>query len=232
MLICFCYYQRISMTEIEVTCSPSRFGNVISKLSEDQKEAIRELGFGCMLLMHPVKVRRLLCLWLAEAYDSQTRRFKIEDTFIPISLWDVHCLMGIPTTGQKIEIMENKPNKTLQSLYMDPTKGAITLSYLAKCIEEKSVADEHFIRRFMLLMIGTILAPNAKNEVRPCFLNIIEDVSCIQTFNWADFTLEYLLDSLALYKSQESKYLRGNLALLQVFILFYLFQSYMHLYYT
>ncbi|CAN6295524.1 unnamed protein product [Urochloa humidicola] len=69
---------------------------------------------------------------------------------------------------------------------------------------------------FVLYAIGTILAPSSKEFVGSNYLELVVDVSRIGGLNWARFTLDHLLENLALFKTSKRSGLVGNLALLQV----------------
>ncbi|XBI48315.1 hypothetical protein VPH35_112086 [Triticum aestivum] len=81
--------------------------------------------------------------------------------------------------------------------------------------------DEYFVRRAILVLMGTFLAPQSTKFVPYRYYKMVEDVNAIKSYNWNDFTLRVCMD--AIKKSVEDlekfKWPIGNLALLQLCLL-------------
>ncbi|CAL4992858.1 unnamed protein product [Urochloa decumbens] len=127
----------------------------------------------------------------------------------------LYCILGLQDKGEKIEISRKQADRKWFNLYKQEGDTAITLKYLEERIPKEADGD-HFARLFVLYAVGTILAPSSKGYVSSCYLELVVNVSRIKGLNWARFTLEHLLENLALFKSSRRTGLAGNLALFQV----------------
>ena len=89
--------------------------------------------------------------------------------------------------------------------------------------------DDDFVRRAVLVLMGTILAPQSTKFVPYRYYKMVEDVNAIKSYNWNDFALGVCMD--AIKKSVEDlekfKWPIGNLALLQVQVIWY--KLYVHI---
>ena len=99
--------------------SPVRFEKVILDLLEERKEAIKDIGFGGLLRMPKMTVRKSMIVDIAKTYQVSNRTFKICDQDFPMYLEDVHDILGLEIEGtdadeyiQQIKISEEKNVQT------------------------------------------------------------------------------------------------------------------------
>ncbi|XP_073353550.1 uncharacterized protein [Aegilops tauschii subsp. strangulata] len=52
--------------------------------------------------------------------------------------------------------------------------------------------DDDFLRRIVLVLLGTVLAPQSTKEVPNAYYKLVHDVEAIKAFNWNAFTLRYM----------------------------------------
>ena len=69
----------------------------------------------------------------------------------------------------------------LLSVYQ--SDGRLKLSDLEKKIKASKTPDDHFIRRFVLYAIGTMLAPTVQDYVDAKYFVLVQDVARIPYFN-------------------------------------------------
>jgi hypothetical protein len=204
---------------MKFVCSPSRYAKTIKGLSEAHKHAIKKIGFGGMLHMKEITLRRTMLSKLVGRYNMETQKFLLGGTQLPMTLADVYHIMGLRIDGNEIVVHDNiKINKELFYAYKGQSSGEnyITLKALEQSIAKSKYPDDHFKRQFVLYTIGLILAPTTKAHVHSKYLALVERVKDIEHFNWGQFTLSNLLSGLHNLKKEEHKNLQGNLALLQV----------------
>ena len=165
--------------------------------------------------MKPMYLRRIMLVRLAKRYNSKKQTFFISGKEIPMTPAEVSHIMDLPIQGEDINLQtEGSANIELFKAYQ--TDNKIMLSTLEKLIKSSEIADDHFIRQFVLFAIGTILAPTANDYVDPKYLSLVENVADIPNFNWGLFTLTHLLDSIRNFQHLDQTTLQGNLLLLQV----------------
>ncbi|KAM3297176.1 hypothetical protein ACQJBY_039182 [Aegilops geniculata] len=52
--------------------------------------------------------------------------------------------------------------------------------------------DDDFLRRIVLVLLGTVLAPQSTIEVPNAYYKLVDDVESIKAYNWNAFTLRYM----------------------------------------
>lgn len=89
---------------------------------------------------------------------------------------------------------------------------------LIESIVSNGTYDDDFVRRTMLVLLGTIIAPHSTKNIPRSFYKLVHDVDAIKSFNWNVFTLRVCMDSVTktVKDLKKFKWPVGNLALLQV----------------
>jgi hypothetical protein len=214
--MCFSFlYMNMIDNQVQTVCMPGKFAALCRNLSDEQKHIVRKIGLGGLLSIPSMPIQRMLVESLAENFNETDRTFSLRGHVVPISIWDVYCILGLFDKGEKIEISRKQADPTLFNLYKEKGDTAITFKYIEERIRREADKD-HFTRLFVLYAIGTILAPSSKEFVGSNYLHLVADVSKIKDLNWAIFTLDHLLEHLAMFKKSRRTGLAGNLAFLQV----------------
>ena len=104
--------------------------------------------------------------------------------------------------------------------FLSKTSENIVIDNLIEDIIKSKATDDDFLRKVVLVLLGTIIAPMSSKIVPKQYYALVDDVKRISKINWNSFTMCVLLDCLRIVK--KGKHLRqwskGNLALLQVHI--------------
>ncbi|KAK2637488.1 hypothetical protein Ddye_032280 [Dipteronia dyeriana] len=196
---------------IKTRCTPSRLSQIVDRLSEEQKEAVRGLGFGNLLLL-----RRKICGWLVSNFDTISCSIYIHGkTFALHSSLFAH-VMGVADIGDPINIYGGVPNKEFWESRFVITSRAIFIKDIETHLEKITTSDYEFKVTFCLFLLGTILAPTANYYVNAGYLMPLSNVDSIRTKNWSDWCFTFLCDGIKKYKSAQNCYLSGCLLFLQV----------------
>ncbi|XBI35368.1 hypothetical protein VPH35_121062 [Triticum aestivum] len=113
----------------------------------------------------------------------------------------------------------NVLNEVVYDIFGLRNKGDDVSSMIATVqLDAKKISyDDDFVRRVVLVLMGTVLAPQSTKFVSYRYYKMLEDVNAIKSYNWNDFTLGVCMD--AIKKSVEDlekfKWPIGNLALLE-----------------
>jgi hypothetical protein len=85
----------------------------------------------------------------------------------------------------------------LKELYRDGDRAKI-----GRCISiaTESKDRETFMRSFALLALGSVYNPGTGNDVSLKYLNSLENVELISTFDWAGHILKELMDEVKKYQ--------------------------------
>ncbi|CAI9282696.1 unnamed protein product [Lactuca saligna] len=130
-------------------CSPGRLVNVLKHFTVDQKEAVKSMGFGSLLDLKCRTLRRSLCLWLLERFNTIRRSLEICGERIPLYPHDVELVMGLPASGK--DVVNSGPDDLVAELrqkYNASNRG-ISVRFLEERLGQPEAGDD-FKRAFLL----------------------------------------------------------------------------------
>ncbi|XBH96951.1 hypothetical protein VPH35_087248 [Triticum aestivum] len=176
-----------------------------------------------MLQIPSLKMRTLLIRYMVEIFDPSKGRFIVQDLVGEVSLGpvDVECILALENHGLSAEGILNEEGEDVKDRvppqFLSKTTCNIVIDDLIVDITKNKSADDDFLRRVVLVLLGTVLAPLSSKTVPKQYYALVGDVKRISKINWNAFTLRVLLDCLR--NVRRGKHLRqwprGNLALLQ-----------------
>ncbi|KAF7044866.1 hypothetical protein CFC21_054036 [Triticum aestivum] len=168
-------------------------------------------------------MRKNLLEFMITTYDSTRKRFIIRPNTDGLSVLneDVYDIFGLRNKGDDVSSMiatvQLDAKKIVPNRFLDKRTGLILIDELIKDIVDTQSYDDDFVRRAVLVLMGTVLAPQSTKFVPYRYYKMVEDVNAIKSYNWNNFTLEVCMD--AIKKSVEDlekfKWPIENLALLQ-----------------
>ncbi|XP_073362872.1 uncharacterized protein [Aegilops tauschii subsp. strangulata] len=168
-------------------------------------------------------MRTLLIRYMVEIFDPSKGRFIVQDLVGEVSLGavDVECILALENHGLSAEGILGEEGEDVKDRvppqFLSKTTGNIVIDDLIVDITKNKSADDNFLRRVVLVLLGTVLAPMSSKTVPKQYYALVDDVKRISKINWNAFTLRVLLDCLR--NVTKGKHLRqwprGNLALLQ-----------------
>nr|XP_040253734.1 uncharacterized protein LOC120971099 [Aegilops tauschii subsp. strangulata] len=160
---------------------------------------------------------------MVEIFDPSKGRFIVQELVGEVSLGavDVECILALENHGLSAEGILGEEGEDVKDRvppqFLSKTTGNIVIDDLIVDITKNTSADDDFIRRVVLVLLGTVLAPTSIKTVPKQYYALVDDVKRIFKINWNAFTLRVLLDCLR--NVRKGKHLRqwprGNLALLQ-----------------
>ncbi|CAI9110607.1 OLC1v1010663C1 [Oldenlandia corymbosa var. corymbosa] len=197
-------------------CSPGRLLNLIQKLTPEQKASVKSMGFGSLLGLRCRTLRRSLCYWLLERFNTMRRTLEICGERIPLTPHDVELVMGLAASGK--DVVNTGPDKLILELrqHYNATNQGISVRLLEERLAAPG-AGEEFKRSFVLYVLGTLLCPTARLDVSPAFLHFLADVDVIHHYNWGKFLLDRLVQEVARYRQGKQRAVGGCLLFLQLF---------------
>jgi hypothetical protein len=141
--------------------SRKKFHTVLCGLNDVQKAAIVELGFRSILDLPNMTYSNTRLTQILGAIDPYRETYKMDNgSYLPITMDELEPLMGLKNSGEIIDYKElPSPSKNLVELYSTCQGGEIKLNDLVYEIRKADVADIHFKRRFLLLLLGMIIVP-------------------------------------------------------------------------
>ncbi|RCV27089.1 hypothetical protein SETIT_5G296900v2 [Setaria italica] len=149
-------------------------------LNQEQKDAIEKAGFGSLLKLKDIEIRRELCKEIAYSFDLDKEEFNIQENKVKISIKDVEHILGFPSQGD--EIKEHHSSELREYLSKNKTYG------------------DDFIRIFVLYTIGFYLCPTLQPYVKSDYLGLVEEIDNIKNLNWSSLVLNFLIRSIREYR--------------------------------
>lgn len=202
-------------TKLVTRCSPGRLLNVLQRLTPDQKDAVKSMGFGSILNLRCRTLRRSLCLWLLERFNTVRRSLEICGERIPLTPQDVELVMGLASSGK--DVVNSGPDDVITDLRKkyNATNRGISVRLLEERLSVPE-AGEDFKRSFLLYVLGTLLCPTARLDVSPSFLHFLTNMDVVHQYNWGKFLLDRLVREVARFRQGKQRAVGGCLLFLQV----------------
>ncbi|KAL3844917.1 hypothetical protein ACJIZ3_002320 [Penstemon smallii] len=203
-------------TKLVTRCSPGRLLNVLQRLTPDQKAAVKSMGFGSILNLRCRTLRRSLCLWLLEKFNTVRRSLEVCGERIPLTPRDVELVMGLASSGK--DVVNSGPDDLIADLRKkyNATNRGISVRLLEERLAVPE-AGEDFKRSFLLYVLGTLLCPTARLDVSPSFLHFLTNMDVVHQYNWGKFLLDRLVREVARYRQGKQRAVGGCLLFLQLF---------------
>ncbi|KAH9625242.1 hypothetical protein KSS87_004572, partial [Heliosperma pusillum] len=208
-------------------CRPSSLTAVISALSEEKKDDVRQIGFGGLLHLKLTSVpmtmfSQLLFAFRSEEYFevSETEKFRLTED-------DICDVFGLPNGGHDLELLvtglansSSPDGESLKSLWREryniiSSKDPIPLSAVKNKLLSNELTDEEFKQTFVLFGMSSFLAPASGAVVDLRLLSAVEDVSRIHQLNWCKYVLKELVIGVR-EAVRGAKYVRGCIVLLAI----------------
>jgi hypothetical protein len=178
-----------------------------------------------MLQLPAFATRTNMIRFMIELYDPKTETFVVQDKAgaITATSVDIECIYGLRNEGYSaFDIIDQEcliSRTKIPASYLSKSSGNLVISDLIADIQREKASDDDFVRKAVLVLIGTVLAPSGPKTVDRDHYCLVEDVPRIFKINWNHFTLRYLLDNLSAYTRSAAKgrgWPVGNLCLTQV----------------
>ncbi|XBH73336.1 hypothetical protein VPH35_100453 [Triticum aestivum] len=176
-----------------------------------------------MLQIPSIKMRTLLIRYMIENFQASTARFIIQEQVGEVTLGaiDVECIFNLENQGLYASDILTEEGEDIKERvppqFLSKTSENIVTDNLIEDIIKSKATDDDFLRKVVLVLSGTIIAPMSSKIVPKQYYALVDDVKRISKINWNAFTMRVLLDCLRIVK--KGKHLRqwpkGNLALLQ-----------------
>ncbi|KAK3205823.1 hypothetical protein Dsin_019869 [Dipteronia sinensis] len=200
----------------DTRCTPTRFCQMMSTFSDLQKDAVRDLGFGNLLMLNCGYLRRDLCAWLVNKFDTTTSTIELHGKSFILNSSIFSHVMGISDRWDTVNI-DGAIQDSWRTKFTITNRG-IKLLHLEDLLKNNKTSDDDFKVIFCLHMFGTVLAPAAGEYVDAQYLNVLFDVGNINEKHWARWCFDQLVISIQKFKSKSSRYIGGCVLFLEVSI--------------
>lgn len=181
-----------------VNCDVARYTELIGKLSRDQREWVKDMGFRHLLKIKITNIDPSFGVWITTMFDAQDKTLTIRDNIL-VSIDDemVGWVLGIPA-GPSLFHLEQSSAKQFKEWKMkykqDTMYGAIAESVVYKMVLSEKGNRTRFQRHFLLYTLGILLCPTLKHEwISPLHLYMLGNASKAYKYNWGKYVLDWLV---------------------------------------
>jgi hypothetical protein len=155
---------------------------------------------------------------VAVCFDPETSELLLpERDRISLTADSVAEILGLPKGGHPVRYELDVD--AIDSIHerFNPAKGTTPkIESIVERIKGNKVANEDFLRSWLMLAVSTFLYPSTSLSISPrCYPSII-DLSSVKNLNWAQFVVDQLKDSALKFDKNNS--IKGCVLLLVVSI--------------
>jgi len=191
---------------------------VVSAFSDEQKQAVREIGFGCLLDLGDIDIKDDLFLPFLLNYNGSAMSFSNGKETVLINSTTIRDVLGLPLTDRKVE-MEVFVRKSVSEDRVKWNKfiGARNSSHYLGKDHWKSLfttypSGDSFKQLFVMYSMTMFLCTRTDGCPSISYCPSLNKADEIATYNWSGYVANYLCDgvrklheSLLSRKKTESK---------------------------
>ncbi|XP_073359737.1 uncharacterized protein [Aegilops tauschii subsp. strangulata] len=169
-----------------------------------------------MLQLLFIKMPTLLIRYMIENFQASTTRFIIQEQVGEVTLGavDVECIFNLENQGLSASDILTEEGEDIKERvppqFLSKTSENIVIDNLIEDIIKSKATDDDFLRKVVLVLLGTIIAPMSSKIVPKQYYALVDDVKRISKNNWNAFTLRVLLDCLRIVKKGKNTSANGR----------------------
>ncbi|CAA0828830.1 Unknown protein [Striga hermonthica] len=212
-----------ALPTIHTRTSPAIFVKAVSGLSEDQRRAVRDMGFGSLLDLTITATPTKMGYWLVDNFNHMDRKLQLYDCGkIHVKEDDAYRVMGLPRGN--IEVTNRKKKTESEALkewvdvYSVNIATKITATKVLDMIQSCDRSDDWFKRHFLVLMITCLFESSQNGVANLRTVHLLDDLSNVSKMNWCAYMIRCLVGAKkSWYVSQKRKNFTGPLLFLTLF---------------
>ncbi|KAL8201864.1 hypothetical protein R6Q57_011011 [Mikania cordata] len=202
-------------------CSPANLINFLEKLNEDQKKAVKEMGFGEVLCLKLHTIPTAFGYWLLKNYNPQTDIQNIGSSQFNITPDLIHLVFGIP--NGKITVHEKfRPNSNdevvseWRSQFGTDIPKKISMKDFAQHLTTRNDSGRMFKLNFLVMFFSIMGESMKSNTVNQRFLTSVTTKMDVKKLSWCDYVLTCLRKTRQTWNGGEDELFDGPQVLLAV----------------
>ncbi|XP_020967370.1 uncharacterized protein LOC110266735 [Arachis ipaensis] len=178
-------------------------------MSEEKKTIVRDLGFGGLMHIPPLRVHHQVLRELANNFKLGENRLETGYSSFKITQKKIGDALGINATGDlfphKVDYKKlSEDDKEIFRRFQGKTLKSLTDEMM-----DIGVGNEEdrlmFKRIFILYIQMAFLLPTTINKILPVHLAPIFDMNTIIERNWGGHVLSFIVKSITDYKEKKKK---------------------------
>ncbi|RYR15985.1 hypothetical protein Ahy_B04g072963 [Arachis hypogaea] len=204
----------------DLKCTTHLLSDKFRNMSEEKKAIVRDLGFGGLMHIPPLRVHHQLLRELANNFKLGENRLKTGYSSFKITPRKIGHALAINATGdlfpQKVDYKKlSEDDKVIFRRFQGKT-----LKSLIDEMMDIGVGNEEdrlmFKRIFILYIQMAFLLPTTINKISPVHLAPIFEMDSITERNWGGHVLTFIVKGITDYKEKKKKVIDGCLFALMI----------------
>ncbi|CAI9302649.1 unnamed protein product [Lactuca saligna] len=177
-------------------CSLEALRSIILRMSKEQKESVRSMGFGALLKMKITDIPLKLGFYVLQKFDSERMVIDIEGNELKVTAKSVNDTLGIPIGGTKLTELDQWPkDDTSYDEWKQQFKkdSIIQLSAIKNVIVSTRQDDFNFKLNFLVLFVNTFCVSTSMGRCNLFSLSYISRRTDISNIDWCNYILDCLV---------------------------------------
>ncbi|RYR24363.1 hypothetical protein Ahy_B02g057860 [Arachis hypogaea] len=209
----------------DLKCATYLLNEKFRNMSEEKKTIVRDLGFGGLMHIPPLRVNHQLLRELANNFKLGENRLETGYGSFKIRQKTIGDALGINVSGdlfpQKVNYKKlSEDDKEIFRRFQGKTLKSLTDEMM-----DIGVGNEQdrlmFKRIFILYIQMAFLLPTTINKISPVYLTPIFEMDTITERNWGGHVLSFIIKDITDYKEEKKKAIDGCLfALMIIYFIF------------
>ncbi|XP_073059459.1 uncharacterized protein [Primulina eburnea] len=203
-------------------CRPQGLYKLIQNFNDQQRDAVRSIGFGGLLHLSITSYPKKMLKWLIKNFNGASRMLKIDNnrSFV-VTADDVHDVFLLPRSNG-IDVLKLGRNEHLDLLVKLKDDYGIharsPLSSLKDVIQTRLTdGGDDFKRFFILYSLCSFLNPSSNRLVSFGVVKSLVQVERISDYDWCTYVLKKLCNGVHKYNINPlQKNVNGCVLLLQI----------------
>ncbi|RYQ95141.1 hypothetical protein Ahy_B08g090193 [Arachis hypogaea] len=204
----------------DLKCATHLLSDKFRNMSEEKKAIVKDLGFGGLMHIPPLRVHHQLLRELANNFKLGENRLKTGYGSFKITPRKIGHALGINATGdlfpQKVDYKKlSEDDKVIFRRFQGKTLKSLTDEMM-----DIGVGNEEdrlmFKRIFILYIQMAFLLPTTINKISPVHLAPIFEMDSITERNWEGHVLTFIVKGITDYKEKKKKAIDGCLFTLMI----------------
>ncbi|XP_019197375.1 PREDICTED: uncharacterized protein LOC109191246 [Ipomoea nil] len=205
---------------------PRVMHQLVKRLSEQQKQAVTDIGFESILRLQLNTCESQLVQYLVHAFDVFKCDLIFEGETLHLAERDIECTLGIPRGVNEVEeAPKYEENGNAEYVALLRTwrqrwgiqKGSPITTRMGDAIIQRGDYGDEFKRDFMVLLVSSMLRGFQTRYCNYRILNSLINVGEIKNYNWCSYTYKFLIKSIDKYRKKSGRLFTGAVTFLLLF---------------
>ncbi|QHO27970.1 uncharacterized protein DS421_7g212570 [Arachis hypogaea] len=189
-------------------------------MSEEKETIVRDLGFGGLIHIPPLRVHHQILRELANSFKLGENRLETGYGSFKVRQKIIGAALGINASGdlfsQKVNYKDlSEDNKQIFRRFQGKTLKNMTDEMMAIAVDNEQ--DRLMFKRIFILYIQmAFLLPTTINKISPVHLAPIFEMDTITERNWGGHVLSFIIKGITDYKLKKKKAIDGCLFALMI----------------